>query len=253
MTVLLFVIIAGRYFLVAGIFYAIFYLWFPNRWSRRKINNRAYRPGQFRKEMLRSSVSAILFAVSGSVSLLLWQLGYIKVYLKVQDYPVWWLPLSVGLLLMLHETYYYWLHRWMHRPTVFRLMHQAHHDSHIASPWTAFSFHPLEGLLQAIFLPLALLVIPVHVFVLLFLLLLMTLSSVVNHLDIEVYPQGFSRHPVGKWLIGATHHALHHKQYKYNFGLYFTFWDRWKHTESPYFDQIFIDKTAPVHANGVKH
>jgi sterol desaturase/sphingolipid hydroxylase (fatty acid hydroxylase superfamily) len=38
---------------------------------------------------------------------------------------------------------------------------------------------------------------------------------------------------VGKWFIGATHHARHHKQYRYNFGLYFTFWDRLTNTEAP--------------------
>lgn len=243
-TLLLFVIIVGRYFLVAGIFYAVFYAWLPRKWDARKINKKTYAPGQFRKEMLRSTVSAMIFAFAGSVSMLLWQRSYIKVYIPVHEYPLWWLPVSMVLLLLLHETYYYWLHRWMHLPKIFRLVHKAHHDSHIASPWTAFSFHPLECLIQALFLPLVLLIVPVHVAVLLLLLVFMTLSSVINHLNIEVYPQHFHRHFIGKWLIGATHHALHHKQYKYNFGLYFTFWDRWKQTESPNYERVFAEKTA---------
>jgi sterol desaturase/sphingolipid hydroxylase (fatty acid hydroxylase superfamily) len=186
----------------------------------------------------------LIFAVVGAASVVLWQQGWLKVYTELQTYPVWWLPVSLALAMLLHETYYYWVHRWMHHPRVFRLVHKVHHDSHVTSPWTAFSFHPLEGLLQAIFLPLLLLFMPMHLYVLIIQLTLMTLSSVVNHLDIEIYPKQFHKHVIGRWLIGATHHSLHHKQYKYNFGLYFTYWDKWKHTESPAFDRLFEEKTA---------
>ena len=72
----------------------------------------------------------------------------------------------------------------------------------------------------------------------------MSVSAVINHAGIEVFPQGFNRHWLGKWLIGATHHDIHHQRFKYNFGLYFTFWDRWMHTESPDYDQQFDVKTA---------
>ena len=132
----------------------------------------------------------------------------------------------------------------MHRPHVFKLLHQVHHDSRTTSAWTCFSFHPLEGLLQAIILPLTIVFLPMHFYVLVVQLTVMTLSSVVNHLEIETYPANFHRHFIGKWLIGATHHSLHHKQFKYNFGLYFTFWDKWKKTESPAFPALFEEKTA---------
>jgi lathosterol oxidase len=111
----------------------------------------------------------------------------------------------------------------MHLPGVFRIVHKVHHDSNITSPFTAFSFHPLEGLLQAIFLPVMLMVLPMHHYVIIVVLLIMTLSSVINHLNIEIYPQGFNRNRIAKWIIGASHHSLHHKQFKYNYGLYFTF------------------------------
>ncbi|HVF80944.1 MAG TPA: sterol desaturase family protein, partial [Flavisolibacter sp.] len=156
----------------------------------------------------------------------------------------WWLPVSLTIALLVHETYYYWLHRWMHHPKVFQAVHKVHHESNITSPWTAFSFHPLEGILQALFLPMLLLVMPMHLYVLIFHLTIMTFSSVINHLDIEVYPAGFHKNFFGRWLIGATHHSLHHKQFKYNYGLYFTFWDKWKKTESPVFKNLFEQKTT---------
>lgn len=127
----------------------------------------------------------------------------------------------------------------MHQPRIFSILHRVHHDSNITSPWTAFSFHPLEALLQAVFLPALLVIMPMHISVRLIHLSLMTITSVVNHLDIEIYSKKFHRNVVGRWLIGATHHALHHKHFRYNFGFYFTFWDKWKKTESPEYEEWF--------------
>jgi hypothetical protein len=63
-------------------------------------------------------------------------------------------------------------------------------------------------------------------------------------------PQNFQRHLFGKWLIGATHHSLHHKQFKYNYGLYFTFWDKWKKTESPLYSAfVWTTHSAAVDFN----
>lgn len=189
-------------------------------------------------------LTSFIFALAGSFSAFIWQKGYTLLYTDIDKYPLWYLPVSLLVSMLMHETYYYWLHRWMHRPKIFRLLHKVHHDSNTTSAWTAFSFHPLEGLLQAIILPLTIVIIPMHVAVLLFQLTIMTFSSVINHLEIETYPANFHKHIIGKWIIGATHHSLHHKQYKYNFGLYFTFWDKWKKTESPRFASLFEEKTA---------
>ncbi len=241
---IVFAVVIGRYFLIAGIFFFVFYVWFPSKWKSRKINNREYKKDQFRKEVSWSTLTALIFAVSGAFMLLMWQKGWTKLYTDINDYPWWWLIASLIISMGLHETYYYWLHRWMHHPRIFRIVHKVHHDSNITSPWTAFSFHPLEGFLQAIFLPALLLVLPMHIYVLLLQLTIMTFSSVVNHLDIEIYPKNFHRHFLGKWLIGATHHSLHHKQFRYNYGLYFTWWDKWKKTESPSYNQLFEEKTA---------
>lgn len=243
-TAVIFAVVIGRYFLVAGLFYSGFYLWAPQKWEARKINQRNYKPGQFKKEVGWSTLTALIFALSGTLTLLLWQKGFTRVYLEYNEYPLWWLPLSLIIAMVLHETYYYWLHRWMHYPKIFRIVHKVHHDSNITSPWTAFSFHPIEGVFQAVFLPLLLLFLPLHLHVILLQLTIMTFSSVINHLDIEIYPKKFHKHFLGKWLIGATHHSLHHKQFRYNYGLYFTFWDKWKKTESPLYENLFDEKTG---------
>jgi len=235
-TAAFFAVVIGRYLLIAGLFYAIFYWWFPAKWKKRKINQRNYKAGQFKREVSWSTITALLFSITGAFMLLLWQKGYTAIYTDVAAYGWWYLPVSLFALLVLHETYYYWVHRLMHHPAIFRHVHKVHHDSNITSPFTAFSFHPLEGLLQAIILPVLLMLIPAHPAIILLQLTIMTFSSVINHLDIELYPENFHRHFFGKWLIGATHHSLHHKQFKYNYGLYFTVLDKWHKTESPAYE-----------------
>jgi lathosterol oxidase len=230
---LVLVVLVARYFIIAGLFWCIFYVWFKDKWELYKLHQRAYSSRQFRKEVSWSLITSLIFAIAGALTLWVWQRGYTQVYERIDLYGWWYLPVSLVLSLFIHELYYYWVHRWMHRPAIFRIVHKVHHESNITSPWTAFSFHPLEGLLQALILPLILIIIPLHPYIILLQLVIMSVSSVINHLDIEIFPSWFYKHAVGRWLIGATHHSLHHKQFRYNYGLYFTFLDKMHGTESP--------------------
>lgn len=232
LTAIFFLIIVGRYFLIAGLFYLLFYRWFFKYWEKRKINHKDFKAGQFRREIKWSIITSFLFALSGTITTVMWQHGYSRIYTKLNLYGWWYLPVSLLVFMALHDSYYYWLHRWMHFPRIFRTVHKLHHDSKIASPFTAFSFHPIEGIIQAVFMPVLLMILPMHYYVIILQLTIMTFSSVINHLDIELYPSVMLK-PNGGWIIGATHHAMHHKQFKCNFGLYFTFWDKWRKTESP--------------------
>ncbi len=243
-TMIFFMIITGRYFLVAGLFYLVFYIWFPQKWVARKINLKGYKKNQFKIEVTWSMVTSLIFSIAGTITMIIWQKGYTKIYMNVNEYGWWYLPVSLIIIMIMHETYYYWLHRWMHIPSVFKIVHKVHHNSNITSPFTAFSFHPWEGILQAIFLPIVLMILPIHYYVIIVQLTIMTVSSVINHLDIEIYPGSFYKNIFAKWFIGASHHSLHHKQFKYNYGLYFTLWDKIKKTESPLFEELFKSKTS---------
>jgi sterol desaturase/sphingolipid hydroxylase (fatty acid hydroxylase superfamily) len=229
----MFAVIVFRYFLVAGFFYLYFYRWHKEAWQAYKINQKNYPKGQFTQEIKWSVITSLIFALAGAITAVLWQQGYTQIYLEVNKFGWLYFGGSILLAMLLHETYYYWAHRWMHQPRIYRVVHKVHHDSLIASPWTAFSFHPLEGAIEAVILPVIVLLIPMHPYAIVVHLTIMTLSSVINHLDIEIYPPSFTQNWFGRWLIGATHHALHHTQFRYNYGLYFTFWDKWMRTESP--------------------
>lgn len=241
-TAVLFGIIFLRYVIMSGLYHRLIYRWFGGR-KRHRVMHEVPGIRQVLKEIGWSALSSVAFAVFFVVMMILWDRGYTMVYIDPRAYPLWYMPISLAVYMFIHETYYYWLHRWMHRPRVYRRIHKVHHDSVRTSSWTSFSFHPVESILQAIVIPVLLFFLPINVFVLLLLLIVMTVSAIINHAAVEIYP-GTARRHFARWVIGSAHHDLHHKQFRYNFGLYFTFWDRWMKTESPDFDRRFAESTG---------
>jgi sterol desaturase/sphingolipid hydroxylase (fatty acid hydroxylase superfamily) len=68
--------------------------------------------------------------------------------------------------------------------------------------------------------------------------------NVLGHMGHELAWPGFTRSRLTGWLTTTTHHDLHHSQGRYNYGLYFTWWDRMMGTEHPRYHEAF--ETAAV-------
>jgi len=227
-----FAILLLRYFSTAGFFYAYYSRVKKNPSTQKILSQRPPKKEQVKKEIYWSIISSAIFAFFGALTYWLWLNNYTAIYVNPAEFGYWYLPLSLLIVLLVHETYYYWLHRAMHYPKIYKIVHKVHHQSLSTTPWTAFSFHPWESVLEALIVPVILLIIPINIYVLLFYLIFMTFSSVVNHLDIEIYPVWFRKSTFGKLWIDATHHHYHHKEFNTNYGLYFTFWDKLMGTES---------------------
>jgi sterol desaturase/sphingolipid hydroxylase (fatty acid hydroxylase superfamily) len=182
---------------------------------------------QMRREVMWSLASAAIYGIPAGIVAWGWQnRAWTQIYTDVGDYPLWWLPLSVLAYLFAHDTWFYWSHRWMHRPAVFRRVHAVHHASRPPTAWAAMSFHPLEALTGAVVIPLLVFAIPIHVGALAIVLTVMTVMGVTNHMGWEMFPRSMWAGRVGAWLITASHHQRHHEAYGCNYGLYFRFWDR---------------------------
>jgi Delta7-sterol 5-desaturase len=241
------ILLAGvflRYLLLAAIYHELVYKKLGDALPYRRLHQQVKAP-QVRTEIWYSFLGALIFAASGSVLLICWQRGFTELYTKITLSDMIWMPVSYFIALFIHETYYYWLHRWMHRPKVIRHFHHIHHNSLYTSSFTSFSFHPIEAFLQAIFLPILVLFLPMHFLVLLALLVTMSITTVINHSGMEVYSSSTLRSPIAKWMVGATHHDMHHLKYRCNYGLYFTFWDVWMGTEDAGFQKRFTAHTTP--------
>jgi sterol desaturase/sphingolipid hydroxylase (fatty acid hydroxylase superfamily) len=213
------VIVGVRYLLVSGAF---------------AFATRMVRPGlyagldpQIRNEIGWSLASAAIYGVPAGVVAWGWQAhGWTRIYTDFADYPLWWLPVSVLLYLFAHDTWFYWTHRWMHRPKWFRIAHAVHHASRPPTAWAAMSFHPIEAITGAVVIPALVFLIPIHVSMLGLVLGIMTFMGVTNHMGWEIFPKALVRGRAGRWLITASHHQRHHEQYRCNYGLYFRVWDR---------------------------
>jgi Delta7-sterol 5-desaturase len=183
--------------------------------------------GQIRREIVWSLASAAVYGVPAGIVAWGWaRHGWTQVYTGWHDYPFWWLPASVLAYLALHDTWFYWIHRLLHRPRWFRLAHAVHHASRPPTAWAAMSFHPLEALSGAVVIPVLVFLVPIHVAMLGIVLAVMTIMGVTNHMGWEMFPQAFVRSRLGGWLITASHHQRHHDEYRCNYGLYFRVWDR---------------------------
>ena len=182
---------------------------------------------QIAREIGWSLASAAIYGIPAGVVAWGWRTrGWTLVYSNVHAWPLWWLPVSFVLCLALHDTWFYWTHRLLHRPAWFRAAHAVHHASRPPTAWAAMSFHPLEAIGGAVVIPALVFFIPMYVGVLLALLTVMTFMGVTNHMGWEIFPRAMVRGLPGRWLITATHHQLHHESYRCNYGLYFRFWDR---------------------------
>ncbi|WP_176591800.1 sterol desaturase family protein [Sphingobium sp. EM0848] len=182
---------------------------------------------QIRREIGWSLGSALIYGIPAGVVAWGWQAqGWTRIYSDAGAFPLWYWPLSVLLYLVAHDACFYWTHRWMHRPRLFRIAHAVHHASRPPTAWAAMSFHPWEALTGAVVIPALLFLIPIHVAALGVVLAIMTVMGGSNHMGWEMFPRWMVRAPLGQWLITASHHQRHHERYSCNYGLYFRFWDR---------------------------
>jgi Delta7-sterol 5-desaturase len=187
---------------------------------------------QIRREIGWSLLSAAIYGIPAGVVAWGWQeRGWTLIYTDVSAHPVWWLPVSFAVYLALHDAWFYWTHRWLHRPRVFRAFHAVHHASRPPTAWAAMCFHPVEALAGAVVIPALVFLIPIHVAVLGLVLLTMTVMGVTNHMGWELFPQRLVHSRFGRWTITASHHQRHHERYQCNYGLYFRWWDRWCGTD----------------------
>jgi len=234
--IFLFLLINARYWFFASIAWLLLYR--PSQfgsWRLPVIKTSATRSQQI-MEMGYSFLCSFIFAGAGLLLGGLWQAGITQIYLPFSKWDLVYIPVSAFFLIFFHDAYFYWTHRWLHLPKVFKRFHSVHHASRETSPWSSFSFHPLESLINALALPLIVLFLPVHPLLILFHLTLMTLTAVTNHVGVEILPRFLVSFGFHRYWISGYHHGQHHVLYKYNYGLFFCWWDRWMGTESPNFD-----------------
>ena len=73
---------------------------------------------------------------------------YTKIYEDIQERGWLYYFTAFPIMLIMHDTYFYWTHRIMHHKLLFNSFHLVHHKSTNPSPWAAYAFHPLEAVVE---------------------------------------------------------------------------------------------------------
>lgn len=231
---------ADKYFLIAAPVFVIFYVLLKKRIFYKKIQQRFPNLKDYTREVFFSTLSIIIFSVPPLLMLYSNSIRpYTTYYENIDDHGITYLILAFPLMLLMHDTYFYWLHRLMHHPKLFKLFHLVHHKSNNPSPWAAYAFHPLEAIAESLIFVIFLFTIPMHSIHLTLFFVVSLLYNVYGHLGYELYPKGFTKHWFGKWVNTSVSHNMHHQYFKGNYGLYFTIWDRLMGTMNKNYEREF--------------
>jgi Delta7-sterol 5-desaturase len=231
---------ATKYYFIALPFFLVFYVFFRGPLSHKKIQKKFPKFNDYFREIGFSTVSVIIFSLPPLIMLYNDNIRpYTTFYKQFDEHSTLYFVLAFPLMFLMHDTYFYWAHRLMHNPWLFKKIHLVHHRSTNPSPWAAYAFHPFEAIVESLIFTIILLTIPVHTIHLMTFFVLSLVYNVYGHLGFEIYPKGFNKHWFGKWINTSVSHNLHHQYFNGNYGLYFTIWDRMMGTMRPDYDASF--------------
>lgn len=207
---------------------------------------RAERPParQLLIEFLCSIRSVAIFSTVGLLSFALFRAGWMPGPYIAREWGSVWFWTSLVLMIIGHDAWFYWTHRLIHDRRLFRSFHRRHHRSNNPSPFTAYSFDLGEAAINALFVPVWMMLVPTQWPVVGLYVLHQIARNTIGHSGYELFPARKDGRPLLPWLTTVTHHDLHHAQAGYNYGLYFTWWDRLMGTEHPEYLARFAAVTA---------
>lgn len=238
------------YFKFATLAFVIFYIVLKKPMWFRKVQQKMPKISDYGRDIFYSMISVTIFA---TIALFTYYfLGdYTNVYKDISEYGWVYYVFTWVYMLFIHDTYFYWMHRGMHHPKMFKYVHLIHHKSTNPSPWTAYAFHPLEATLEAMIVPILAFSIPIHGASIGMFFLFQIIYNVYGHLGFELYPKGFHKTWIGRYINTSVAHNLHHDKFHGNFGLYFLIWDRWMGTLREDYDETYERTTEGSKEKGL--
>ena len=160
--IITFVLVTGRYLLFAGVAYLIFWVWKREKLQYKRTQMEYPDKSKLVNEFKYSMITMVLFSFVGIGIFAAKQRGLTHIYQDFHSKGWGYFVFSVVAMIVIHDTYFYWTHKLMHHKSIFKYVHKVHHNSTNPSPWAAFSFHPLEAVIEAGILPLIVFTMPVH-------------------------------------------------------------------------------------------
>ncbi len=239
----LLIVVVGYFFRVASYLTISYTAWriFYSQDSKYKsskvlLKNRSFIP---KIEITNSLVTLAIFSLSlGGLYLFR---DYTRLYFDLSKFGLTYFFFQVVLLILIHDTWFYWVHRFMHIKIIYQYVHVIHHRSINPTPYAGLSFHPIEACLEGLIVPMIVFVIPLHHFSIFIWFVIMLLHVVYIHIGFEFMPRWWHKNNLTRWIITPLYHNIHHvpKSMRYNMGLYFIFWDKLMGTLKPDYHENF--------------
>ncbi|MGP1354775.1 MAG: sterol desaturase family protein [Parasphingopyxis sp.] len=228
----------GRYLIASTVIAAIVWIAKRSGGAYRQIQKRVARSADYRREFFASLRTCAVFVFTGIFIVAAEQMGILYdirgSYGLVIDLALF------AAILIGHDAYFYWTHRMMHHPKLFKTFHRFHHRSVTPTPFAAYAFAVPEALVMMAFMPLWLFFVPTPVSVITAFLALMIVRNAMGHAGLELHARWWLKTPLTRWICTTTHHDLHHSgNFNRNYGFYFRFWDRVMKTEAPEYETAF--------------
>ena len=212
----------------------------------RKCQPKGFKWKQFRFEVMIAVVSLLISgAVIGGAQTWLKNNGWIT----FQHGPAaWWvIGLEYAAYFITFDTWFYWLHRWMHNEPYYGWIHKLHHRSTAPNMLTTLSVHPFESFINGGWMVIFITLYPVHDTTMALIAPTNIFMGLYVHSGYEFFPKWWNKSWATKWFITATFHDHHHRYFNYNFGGYTTVWDRICGTVRKNFDADFVKiKERPI-------
>ncbi len=221
-----------EYFIFAIAFFIVFWVALDKVFQHRKLSRHRWpKREQVISEAIFSMATQFIFlAVAMWMMVVLFpEQARANRYEDVSEYGWAYYALTLFIVFFLHDTAFYWFHRMMHWPPLYRWIHKTHHESRDPTPFTTFHFHPIESILEAVGGKIALLTVmltmPWHPSIGPIWMMGMIIFNSIGHLGYEIYPSWWHKVPLLSNKTTAMHHYMHHQRVRGNYALYFRFWD----------------------------
>lgn len=205
----------------------------------RKIREATPPARQLAVELMFSLRSMAIFATVGVLMVFMYRAGFYPLGKLADSWgPAWfWVSIVAGIVGL--DAWFYWTHRLMHDPRLFRRFHRRHHRSNNPSPFTAYSFDVGEALLLIGYVVVFPMVFPMASSAMQWVMLYQIVTNTLLHSGYELMPARRDGRPMLDFIVTTTHHDLHHAQAGWNYAAWFTWWDRWMGTEHPQYRQRY--------------
>jgi ring-1,2-phenylacetyl-CoA epoxidase subunit PaaE len=208
------------------IVFIIFWVIFAKALSNRRIQTvKRAGWGQIKDEIFNTILVTIASTLFTGIIFYFKESGWTKFYVDTGRYGWWYEVLAIIVVLLVSDGWFYWTHRMLHHPKIYKYIHAVHHKSLDTTPYTTFSFHPIEGLLNTVWILPLVMIMPVSLFALGIVQVFGMFNNIKSHLGYELYPKFFTRIFPLNILVTGTNHNLHHTRYNGNYALMIRFWD----------------------------